>query len=170
MILHKFAFSETATYLHSLIEDQHKVVADKTAKNISGPQSEATNETTADKPFKAVETQKPEAPTEKFKCNQCEYENPSEKGLAQHMRMKHCPWLELRCSKKEHIDLCCDVIHNMGRGPKVKAPPRVFHPNLKMYGEYNMERSDSKSSVYTFNLALPGRPDGQKHMECFYVI
>ena len=83
-----------------MTEDPHEVVADKTAKNIS---EAPVKETTADNTFKAVETQKPDAPTEKFKCNQCEYENLSEKGLAHHNRMKHCPWLELRCSKREHI-------------------------------------------------------------------
>ena len=64
------------------------------------------NSEATDKSFKAVETQKTKAPTE-FKCNQCEYEKPSEKGLAQHIIMKHCPWLELRCSKQEHIALIC---------------------------------------------------------------
>ena len=33
--------------------------------------------------------------TEKFKCNQCDYEDSSEKGLTQHVHMKHCPVFSL---------------------------------------------------------------------------
>ena len=38
-----------------------------------------------------------------FKCDQYNYTNFSEKGLTQHMCMKHCPSLDLRCSRQEHF-------------------------------------------------------------------
>ena len=89
---------------------------------------------------------------EKFKCDQCDYSNPTEKGVTQHKRMKHCPTLKLKCLRQEHVDLCCDVVEARCKGQKVKAPPQVYHPNIKMYGVYNEERSDCKSSFYGFHL------------------
>ena len=78
--------------------------------------------------------------TETFKCNQCNYENSSEKGLTQHVRMKHCPSLQLRCSRNEHVDLCCDVIvvrSKVSKGSRVKAPTKVYHANLNLFGTYD---------------------------------
>ena len=151
-------------------EDSDKVNSDGQAKTSPGTRSETiAKETTAENSTEAIEIHTPEAPTEKFKCNECDYKNISEKGLAQHIRMKHCPRLELKCFNQEHNGLCCDVLKQRCRGPKVRAPPRVFHPNLNMYGEYNVVLSNPRSSMYTFDLPLPGRPDRQKHLECFHL-
>ena len=47
-----------------------------------------------------------------FKCDQCYYENSSEKVMVQHVRMKHCPTLKVIRSRQQHIDVCCDVIED----------------------------------------------------------
>ena len=118
----------------------------------------------------AAQTSSTDLNTEKFKCDNCNYENLSEKGLTQHVRMKHCPSLKLSCSRHEHVDLCCDVIvvsSKVSKGSKVKAPPKVYHANLNMFGTYDEERSYNNSSFYAFHLPLPGRPDRTKYLECF---
>ena len=74
----KVAQDSTENTVNEIItKDSHKAVADKTAKNIS---EAPVKETTADNTFKAVETQKPDAPTEKFKCNQCELKTCLKRG------------------------------------------------------------------------------------------
>ena len=136
--------------------------------NITGPEKSTAAEKVPVSEEDAALTPKSDILTAKFKCDQCSYSNSSEEGLLQHIRMKHCPSLDLRCSRKQHIDICCDVmlVRSKNKGERVRAPPKVYHA-LKMYGTYCEERSDTNSSLYAFPLPLPGRPDRVKYLECF---
>ena len=137
--------------------------------NITGPEKSTAAEKVPVSEEDAALTPNSYIQNEKFKCDQCTYPNSSEKGLSQHIRMKHCPSLDLRCSRKQHVDLCCDVmvVRSRNKGARVRAPPKVYHANMKMYGTYCEERSDTNSSFYAFPLPLPGRADRIKYLECF---
>ena len=37
-------------------------------------------------------------------------ETTPEKGLTQHMQMKHIHKVDFRCLRQDHVDLCCEVI------------------------------------------------------------
>ena len=44
---------------------------------------------------------------EKLNCDQCNCTNSPEKGLTQHIRMKHCHSVDFRCLKQYHDILLC---------------------------------------------------------------
>ena len=58
----------------------------------------------------AAKASKTDTNLEKFNCDQCNCTNSPEKGLTQHMRMKHCHKVDFRCLRQDHVDLCCEVI------------------------------------------------------------
>ena len=58
----------------------------------------------------AAKASKTDTNLEKFNCDQCNCTNSPEKGLTQHMRMKHCHKVDIRCLRQDHVDLCCEVI------------------------------------------------------------
>ena len=42
----------------------------------------------------AAKASKTDTNLDKFNCNQCTFKNSFEKGLTQHIQMKHCPSVE----------------------------------------------------------------------------
>ena len=116
----------------NVVEDATVLITEKSMPSASNP--EASTETPERSHIKQAE--KPKTYTEKyktfagkldystknslpsvekanvFKCDQCYYENSSEKVMVQHVRMKHCPTLKVIRSRQQHIDVCCDVIED----------------------------------------------------------
>ena len=58
----------------------------------------------------AAKASKTDTKLKKIKCDQCNYTKSSQKRLTQHVWIKHCFSLDVRCFRQDHAYLCCDVI------------------------------------------------------------
>ena len=58
----------------------------------------------------AAKASKTDNKLEKLNYDQCNYKKYSQKRLTQHVLMKYCFSLDLRCFRHDNVDICCDVI------------------------------------------------------------
>ena len=184
--------AKSSDSVEELIEDITDDVATESAEEVDVAANEKVTNVNSEEVLSVKITEKVAAEEEEseeyvtvksidFVCDQCEYANISEKGLAQHKRMKHrisqvdglidsdedltdetseklttsnddFYTLEVTCAKHVHSLWCCDIKNpSLNQNcPPVPAPPKVFHPNLEVFGYLSTEVSTPSCSTYLF--------------------